>query len=167
MRSDHSDTFIKSPTSDPPPPNPTSKGPGWIQARGGEVLTPSLGTHCEPDPKSGGSESRDRGVVTAPYPSILERWDISKGACFNILWPLKQDIKSLLQAKYRQTLIIKYQKRSKSQNCGAANPTVGTQTQSVSTPPPLPWGDPGPTGGRWDTGESTLGQARVSQGSDN
>ena len=28
------------------------------------------------------------------------------------------------------------QKRSKSQNCGAANPTGGTQTQRVSTPPP-------------------------------
>ena len=57
-----------------------SKGP-----TPGEILAPSLGTHCEPNPKSGGGESRDRGAVTAPYPSILERWDISKGACFNIM----------------------------------------------------------------------------------
>ena len=35
---------------------------------GGGVLAPSLGTHCEPDPKSSGGESRDRGAVTAPYP---------------------------------------------------------------------------------------------------
>ena len=39
-------------------------GPGG----GGGVLAPSLGTHCEMDPKSGGGESRDRGEVTAPYP---------------------------------------------------------------------------------------------------
>ena len=59
---------------------PQARGGG-----GGGVLAPSLGTHCEPDPKSGGGESRDRGAVTAPYPSILEQWDISKGACFNIM----------------------------------------------------------------------------------
>ena len=35
---------------------------------GGGVLAPSLGTHCEPDSKSSGGESRDRRVVTAPYP---------------------------------------------------------------------------------------------------
>ena len=35
------------------------------------------GTHCETDPKSGGSESSDRRAVTALYPEILERWDIS------------------------------------------------------------------------------------------
>ena len=35
---------------------------------GGGVLAPSLGTHCETDPKSGGSESSERGAVTALYP---------------------------------------------------------------------------------------------------
>ena len=35
---------------------------------GGGVLAPSLGTHCEIDPKSSGGESRDRGAVTALYP---------------------------------------------------------------------------------------------------
>ena len=35
---------------------------------GGGVHPPSLGTHCEPDPKSGGGESRDKRAVTTPYP---------------------------------------------------------------------------------------------------
>ena len=43
----------------PPPPSPQ---------RPGGVLAPSLGTHCELDPKSGGGESRDRRAVTVPYP---------------------------------------------------------------------------------------------------
>ena len=55
------------------------------QGEGGGVLAPSFGTHCEKDPESGGGDSRDRRAVTAPYLSILEWWDISKGACFNIL----------------------------------------------------------------------------------
>ena len=31
---------------------------------GGEVLAPSVGTHCETDPKSGGGECRDKRAVT-------------------------------------------------------------------------------------------------------
>ena len=48
----------------------TCRGSG-VTVRTGEVSPPGGGggcTHCEPDPKGGGSESRDRGAVTAPYP---------------------------------------------------------------------------------------------------
>ena len=34
---------------------------------GGGLLARSLGTHCEPEPKSGESGER-QGAVTAPYP---------------------------------------------------------------------------------------------------
>ena len=67
---------IKLTMQSPPPPQkkeeikrwklfvaPSPRGGG-----GGGVLAPSLGTHCEMDPKSGGGESRDRRAVTAPYP---------------------------------------------------------------------------------------------------
>ena len=52
---------------------------------GGGVLAPSFGTYCETDTESSGGDSRDRRAVNAPYPKILEWWDISKGACFNIM----------------------------------------------------------------------------------
>ena len=35
---------------------------------GGYLPKVSLGTHCEPEPKRGGSESRDRRAVTTPNP---------------------------------------------------------------------------------------------------
>ena len=63
-------------------------GGGW-GSRGGGVLAPSLGTHCEPDPKSGGGESRDR--------KALKLWSGGtslKGHALT-LWPLKQDMQSL------------------------------------------------------------------------
>ena len=49
--------------------------PGWFRGcevhteeiKGG-ILAPSLGTHSETDPKSGGGESRDRRAVTALHP---------------------------------------------------------------------------------------------------
>ena len=64
------------------------QGGGIAGARargGGRVLAPGFGTHCETDPESGGGDSRDRRALNAPYPYILEEWDISKGAYFNIM----------------------------------------------------------------------------------
>ena len=59
-----------------------------------------LGTHCETDPKSGGGESRDRrSSGDHPIPLISGAMGL-KGPALT-LWPLKQDMKSLSQAKYR------------------------------------------------------------------
>ena len=68
--------------------NPTGAGPldsidpgGWGGVYLREVLVPTV----KRAQKAAAVTSRDRRAVIAPYPLILEQWDISKGERFNMM----------------------------------------------------------------------------------